>query len=344
MSKQGTVKGQQNISSSKSTTTKRVMLLELEAMKKQEEIDEQLAAKKREVEIRKKQEMNMRILAEELEIAELEEEKVRAKQISEKEMEVARAGSSRASTSLRSVSPVPIQSDPFEKIPSWLNQIEVDDKLTKNGNEVARIVLDSEPIQQQPGALPHTTKFFQPAAKMTQSTVANVCNSDNLFVPKVAPVTLKRAATQHFQFGSMLPPNQTTTNNKMRNDTVPSHVTPPVSLTAPLHSHFGPTRVENMSLPVSLPKLTLAEFSGDPLEWPEWSGLFLSTVHAANIDTSLKMNHLKTLVTGKAKEVIAGQGYTRDMYDNAWKTLVAFFGRPQVVVNAQLRRIYTFHQ
>ena len=336
-------KGNRTSVSSKSTTTKRVMLLELEAMKKQEEIDEQLAAKKREVEIRKKQEeMNMRILAEESEIAKLEEEKERAQRISEKEIEIAREGSSRANTSFRSVLPVPIQSDPFEKVPSWLDQIEVDDKLTKNENETSRIALASDPIQRQSGALPHTTKLFQPAAKMAQSTVANVGNSGNLFVPKVAPVTLKRGATQHVQFGTMLPPNQTTTNNKMRNDTVPPHVAPPVSLTAPPHSHFGHTRIENMSLPASLPKLKLAEFSGGPLEWLEWSGLFLSTVHAANIDTSLKMNHLKTLVTGKAKEVIAGLGYTGDMYDIAWNTLVAHFGRPQVVVNAQLRRIYTF--
>ena len=192
-------------------------------------------------------------------------------------------------------------------------------------------------MQQQPGALPHTTKLFQPAAKMAQPTVANVGNSGNLFVPKVAPLTLKRAAPQLVQFGNSLPPNQPTTNNNMRNDTVLPHVAPLVSFTAPPHSHFGPTRIENMSLLASLPNLKLAEFSGDPLEWPEWSGLFLSTEHAANIDTSLKMNHLKTLVTGKAKEVIAGLGYTGDMYDVAWKTLVAHFGRQQMVVNAQLR-------
>ena len=48
-------KGNRTSVSSKSTTTKRVMLMELEAMKKQEEIDEQLAAKKRQTEIRKKQ-------------------------------------------------------------------------------------------------------------------------------------------------------------------------------------------------------------------------------------------------------------------------------------------------
>ena len=58
----------------------------------------------------------------------------------------------------------------------------------------------------------------------------------------------------------------------------------------------------------SLPKLKLAEFSGDPFEWPEWSQLFQSTVHAAYMDDSVKMNHLKTMVTGKAKEAIAGLG------------------------------------
>ena len=120
-------KGNRTTVSSKSTTTKRVMLLGLEAMKKQEEIDEHLAAKKRLAEIRKKHE-EMDKLTEELEITKLQEEKARALQISEKEIEIARAGSSRAYTSMRSVSPVPIQSDPFEKVPSWLDQIEVDDK------------------------------------------------------------------------------------------------------------------------------------------------------------------------------------------------------------------------
>ena len=336
-------KGNRTSVSSKSTTTKRVMLLELEAMEKQEEFDEQLAAKKREAEIRKKQEeMNMRRLAEELEIAELKEEKERAKRISEKEMEIARAGSSRASTSLRSVSPIPLHSDPFAKVPYRLNEIEVDDKLTTNENDISRIALASEPIQPQSGALPHTTRLFQPAAKMAQPAVANVGDSGNLFIPKVASVTLKRTAPQNVQFGNSSLPNQSTTNTKMRNDTVPPHVAPPVRFTAPTHSHFGPATIGNVSLPARLPKLKLAEFSGDPMEWPEWSGLFMSTVHAANIDASLKINHLKTLVTGKAREVIAGLGYTGDMYDVAWNTLVAHFGRPQVVVNAQLRRIYTF--
>ena len=215
-----------------------------------------------------------------------------------------------------------LRHSPFEKVPSWLNQFEVDNKLTKNGNEVSRIALAIELIQRQSGALPQTTKLFQPAAEITEPTVSNVGNSGNLFVPKVAPVTLKCAAPQNVQFGNSLPLNQTTTNNKMGNDTVPPHVAPPVSLTAPPQRHFGPTIVRNMGLQASLPELKLAEFSGDPLEWPEWSGLFLSTVHAANINTNVKNNHLKTLVTGKAKGAIAGLCYTGDMYDVAWNTLV----------------------
>ena len=92
----------------------------------------------------------------------------------------------------------------------------------------------------------------------------------------------------------------------------------------------------------SLPKLKLAEFSGDPLEWPGWSQLFQATVHAANMDDSVKMNHLKSMVTGMAKEAIAGLGYTAEMYNVAWNVLVRNFGKPQMVVNAQLKRMYSF--
>ena len=77
--------------SSKSSNAKRILLLELEAMKKQDEIDEQLAAARRKAEIRKKQEeMDMRILAEELEIA--KEETARAKQVLKNDMDSTRNG------------------------------------------------------------------------------------------------------------------------------------------------------------------------------------------------------------------------------------------------------------
>ena len=47
-----------------------------------------------------------------------------------------------------------------------------------------------------------------------------------------------------------------------------------------------------------------------------------ATVHAANMDDSVEMNHVNTMVTGKAKEAIAGPGYTSEMYNVAWHVLV----------------------
>ena len=68
-------KGNRTAVSSMSSNAKPVLLPKLEAMKKQEEMDEQLAAKKRQVEIGMKQgEINIGILEEELAIAKLEEE------------------------------------------------------------------------------------------------------------------------------------------------------------------------------------------------------------------------------------------------------------------------------
>ena len=75
--------------SSKSSNAKRILLLELEAMKKQDEIDEQLAAARRKAEIRRKQD-EIDTLTEKLEIAKLEEEAARAKQVLKNDMDSAR--------------------------------------------------------------------------------------------------------------------------------------------------------------------------------------------------------------------------------------------------------------
>ena len=60
------------------------------------------------------------------------------------------------------------------------------------------------------------------------------------------------------------------------------------------------------------------------------------------MDDSVKMNHLKTMVTGEAKEAIAGLGYTAEMYNVAWNVPVRNIGKPQMVVNAPPKRVYSF--
>ena len=88
-----TSKSNRTTASSRSSNAKRILLLELGAMRKQDEIDERLAAARRKAEIRKKQgEMEMGILAEELEIARLEEESARTEQVANQEKELARNG------------------------------------------------------------------------------------------------------------------------------------------------------------------------------------------------------------------------------------------------------------
>ena len=59
-----------------------------------------------------------------------------------------------------------------------------------------------------------------------------------------------------------------------------------------------------------LPKLKLTEFSGDPLEWPEWSGLFDVVVHQKPISDTEKKQYLKTSLTGQAKAAISGKRFS----------------------------------
>ena len=86
-----------------------------------------------------------------------------------------------------------------------------------------------------------------------------------------------------------------------------------------------------------LPKLKLSSFNGNPLEWPEWSDMFKATVHHCDIPESEKMSHLKRLLTGKAKSAISGMGYSGEFYAQAWELPGRKFGRPYLIVDAQLK-------
>ena len=209
-------------------------------MKKQEDMEVTISCQgSSRVDPNKTREMNMWIFVKKLEIAEPEEDNASAKWISEKKMEVARAENSKASTSLRSVSSIPIRIDPFEKVSSWLDRIAGDRKPTENGK--IQNALASETVQRKLDALPRTSQIFQLAAMKVQPIEASLSNECDLFVPKSAPATLKKAAPKHVRSGKVLPPNHLSTINKMKTDTVPPHVAPPVILTASTKSHFGPT-------------------------------------------------------------------------------------------------------
>ena len=69
---------------------------------------------------------------------------------------------------------------------------------------------------------------------------------------------------QHVQFGNFEPPNQPMLSNQTRSGTLPPPVAPSGKYSAPIQSQFATTRNEAVGLAASLPKLKLAELSGDP--------------------------------------------------------------------------------
>ena len=82
--------------------------------------------------------------------------------------------------------------------------------------------------------------------------------------------------------------------------------------------------------------MKLSSFDVNPLEWPEWSNMFKATVHYRDTPDSEKMSHLNTFLTGKAKSAISGMGYSGEFYAQAWELLGRKFGRPYLIVDAQL--------
>ena len=89
----------------------------------------------------------------------------------------------------------------------------------------------------------------------------------------------------------------------------------------------------------SLPKLRLDKFDGDPLHWSDWSSMFKSIVHDANVSLNRKMQHLQNSVTGRAKSAIKGYGFGGDSYYEALKELESRFGKPSLVVKVTLDRL-----
>ena len=89
----------------------------------------------------------------------------------------------------------------------------------------------------------------------------------------------------------------------------------------------------------NLPKRKSNNFDGNPLEWPEWSSMFIATVDQRPKPDTEKMSHLKTLLTSKTRAAISGMGSSGQFYGAAWSILERKFGRPHVIIVAQLESL-----
>ena len=67
--------------------------------------------------------------------------------------------------------------------------------------------------------------------------------------------------------------------------------------------------------------------------------MFMATVDQHSLPHSEKMKHLKTLLTSKVRSVSSGMGNSGQFYGAAWSILERKFGRPQVIIDAQLESL-----
>ena len=91
-----------------------------------------------------------------------------------------------------------------------------------------------------------------------------------------------------------------------------------------------------------LPEWKLTQFDGNPLNWHEWFGQFISTVYSAILSDDEKLIYFKTLVVDKAKPAIAEYSYSGVLYKDPLATLQRKFGQPHAVVGAHLDKLSNF--
>ena len=329
---------------SKTSSARRVLDLELNALKEQEELQSRLE--------------KLRRNAEQNEIADLQEKLARKAKIAEKEIEMAKVPSS-CGSSFRSISPVETPDDNLTKVSDWMDKTEEAENVasTTNVPSVYQQTSVSAPVitvqSMHEGQCSALVRDLNPPVKPTISTETASRGIGKHRTKTVIDAVSQRATAQpEVKFAPSKPSMTLSADPNRLPPTfggiqsgafqVPQLANTQKQYLPSQGPNFASNAKEDYYIRSSLPKLKLADFSGDPLEWPEWSQLFQATVHAANIDDSVKMNHLKTMVTGKAKEAIAGLEYTAEMYNVAWNVLVRNFGKPQIVVNAQWKRIYSF--
>ena len=191
---------------------------------------------------------------------------------------------------------------------------------------------------------PKTTPLFHPGERLfsTQLTEPSILKKPEVRksirvtdppAPPLTRATFQQQRTSAVQYRNRRQsPNNNFRNRsaESRNRSTMNHTTPQVI--------YQPVPSSGAS---GLPKLKLTEFSGDPLEWPEWSGLFDVVVHQKPISDTEKMQYLKTSLTGQAKAAISGMGFSSQSYYHAWDILCEKYGRSDFIVNAQFKKILT---
>ena len=96
---------------------------------------------------------------------------------------------------------------------------------------------------------------------------------------------------------------------------------------------FPPDWMQNQALMIqntlSFPKISVDNFTGDPLKWHQWFSFFKATIHNnSGLSDAQKMTYPQNSVTHKAKDSICGCSYNGDYYHEAIAELTRNFDKP----------------
>ena len=107
---------------------------------------------------------------------------------------------------------------------------------------------------------------------------------------------------------------------------------------------FPPDWTQHQALMIqntlSLPKISIDNFTGDPLKWHQWFSFFKATINNnSGLSDAQKMTYLQNCVTHKARDSISGYSYNGYYYHEAIAELTRKFGKPQHIVAAYLDQL-----
>ena len=312
---------------------------ELRLQQQQQEQELRLKMKQQEDELRLRQ--HERALENERKKAEEEEEERRMK------LELTK-GSSRASESVADEIGSVGSKRNHERTAGWAESVTQQSvhrrPLSLNVVIDPRTNVTQERVDKGFSIYPKTTPLFRPGEGLfsTQLTEPSILKKPEVLepigvtdphAPPLTRTTFQQQGTSAVQTRNR---SQSPINNS-RNRTAESRKRSTMKHTTP--------QVIYQPVPNSgargLPKLKLTEFSGDSLEWQEWSGLFDVVVHQKSISDTEKMQYLKTSFTGQAKAAISGMGFSSQSYYHAWDILCEKYGRSDFIVNAQFKKMHT---
>ena len=231
--------------------------------------------------------------AEQNEIADLQEKLARKANIAEKEIERTKVSSS-CGSSFRSISPVGTPDDNLSKVSDWMDKTEEAENVALSinvppGYQQTSISAPVITVQSTHGGQGSAqVRDLKSSLKPVMSTETAVRDIGKDRTKTVIDVGSQRATAQpEVKFASSKP---SMTLGADQNRLPPTFGgIPSGAFQVPQHANtqkqYSPSQGPNMGSNVrddyyirsSLPKLKLAEFSGDPLEWPEWSQLTVSS-------------------------------------------------------------------